>query len=76
MNRPLVAQNPDDNRAPRAMKVAETISCEILLDMYGFYVRCTADNCTYVSYYTPSKSVAREWANAHDEDKPNDGRAN
>lgn len=56
--------------------VAVTANCEIVLDSYGFYVRCTVPDCAYVSEYTPSKSVARRWAQAHDEDRPGDGRAN
>jgi hypothetical protein len=59
-----------------ATVVATTNNCEIVLDEYGFFVRCTARDCTYVSEYTPAKHVARRWANAHDEDQPNDGRAN
>jgi hypothetical protein len=55
--------------------VTETSNCQIVLDEHGFYVRCTAPDCTYVSEYTPGKSVARRWANAHDEDQPTDGRA-
>lgn len=51
--------------------VARSRNCEVLLDKHGFYVRCTA--CPYVSEYTPAKYVARQWADAHDEDQPNDG---
>jgi len=58
-----------------AAVVAATNNCEILLDDHGFYVRCFARNCTYISEHTASKSVARRWANAHDADQPNDGRA-
>jgi hypothetical protein len=53
--------------------VVTTYNCEIVLGAHGFYVRCTARDCTYVTEYTSSKSVARRWANAHDEDQPNDG---
>jgi hypothetical protein len=56
--------------------VIETYNCQVVLDSFGYYVRCTAPDCTYVSNRTASKSVARRWANAHDEDQPNDGRAN
>ncbi len=54
--------------------VGTTGNTEIILSPHGFYVR--AVNSTYVSEITPSKSVARRWANAYDEDQPNDGRAN
>jgi hypothetical protein len=53
--------------------VITTGNCEVMLNEQGFYVRCT--HCPYVSEITPSKSVAREWANAHDEDRSQDGRA-
>lgn len=56
--------------------VATTNNCEIVLDGYGFYVRCFARNCAYVSEYTAAKHVARGWADAHDADQPGDGRAN
>lgn len=56
--------------------VIKTYNCQIMLDAHGFYVRCTAPDCTYVSRHTASKSVARRWANAHDEDQPNDVRKN
>lgn len=55
--------------------VVTTNNCEVVLDGFGFYVRCLAPNCTYVSKYTHAKHVARQWAEAHDEDQPNDGRA-
>lgn len=56
--------------------VASTVNCEIVLDPYGFYARCTARDCTYVSEYTAAKFKARQWAEAHDEDQPGDHRAN
>jgi hypothetical protein len=56
--------------------VIETNNCQVVLDSFGFYVRCTAPDCTYVSEYTAAKHIARRWANAHDEDQPGDGRAN
>ena len=65
----MTANIPDDQTL-----VAETNNCQIILSDFGFYVRCTARDCTYVTGYTASKSVARRWANAHDEDQPNDGR--
>lgn len=59
---------------PGSSVVATTYNCEIVLTPHGFYSRCTASGCGYVSKMTPSKAVARRWANAHDEDQPNDGR--
>lgn len=48
--------------------VITTANCEVVLDAYGFYVRCTSRNCTYVSGYTAAKFRARQWAEAHDND--------
>jgi hypothetical protein len=44
--------------------VAATVNCEVVLDDYGFYARCIC--CPHVSEYTPSKTVARQYAEAHD----------
>lgn len=68
MSKPLA-----DPAIPGSVVVAETHNCEVVLTPAGFYSRCL--NCTYVTEITPSKSVARRWANRHDEDQPNDGRA-
>lgn len=46
--------------------VIETTNCVVILDTYGFYVKCLAHNCTWVSDYTPSKPTARKWAITHD----------
>jgi hypothetical protein len=46
--------------------VVRTYNCEIMLTSAGFYVRCTAPNCTWVSETTASKSAAGRWANDHD----------
>jgi hypothetical protein len=54
--------------------VHETVNCQVILDDYGFYARCTARDCTYESKYTPARYVARQWAEAHDEDQPDDSR--
>lgn len=62
-----------DPAIPGSTVVIETYNCEVVLTHMGFYVRCQAPGCTYVSRLTPSKSVARRWANAHDADQPNDG---
>lgn len=48
--------------------VITTFNCEVVLDSYAFYARCT--KCPYVSEYTPAKHIARKWANDHDEDRP------
>jgi hypothetical protein len=53
--------------------VAETYNCTIMLDKHGFYVTCNA--CPYVSPVTASKSAARRWANAHDENTGKEARA-
>jgi hypothetical protein len=63
------------NAGTKGTVVVTTNNCEIVLDAHGFYVRCTAPDCTYVSVYTASKYIARKWADAHDEDQPDDGRA-
>jgi len=55
--------------------VATTNNCEIVLDARGFYVRCFARNCAYVSEYTAAKYRARQWADAHDAGEACDGRA-
>lgn len=57
---------------PGESVVATTANCEIILTPRGFYVR--AISSTYVSRLTPSKSVARRWANNYDNDLPGDGR--
>jgi hypothetical protein len=56
-----------DPACPGSTVVLTTLNCEVILDRIGFWVRCTAPGCTYVSERTPSKPVARRWANAHDE---------
>jgi len=53
---------------PGSAVVATTVNCEIVLNRAGFYARCT--RCPWVSEYTASKSAARKWANAHDNDEP------
>ena len=63
----MVANIPDDQTL-----VAETSNCQIILSDFGFYVRCT--RCPYVSEYTAAKHVARQWAETHGSDAPNDGR--
>ena len=55
--------------------VATTNNCEIVLDARGFYARCFARNCAYVSEYAAAKHIARRWAEAHDADEQDDGRA-
>ena len=65
----------ETQRRETIMKVgtitARTRNCEIMLTGAGFYARCTAPNCTWVSEYTASKSTARRWANDHDEERLN-----
>jgi hypothetical protein len=61
------------NDLPATM-VAETVNSRVWLDFLGFYVTCT--KCPYVSKNTPAKHIARQWAIAHDNDQPNDGREN
>jgi hypothetical protein len=56
--------------------VATAGNAEVVLDAYGFYARCRAQDCTYITDYTPAKYVARRWAEAHANDQPGDGRAN
>jgi hypothetical protein len=52
-----------------ATVVITTANCEVVLDAYGFFVRCTSPNCSYVSEYTSAKHVARRLAEAHDHDE-------
>jgi hypothetical protein len=57
--------------------LVRTIGAEvdIYLDAHGFYAQCTASACAYVTEYTASKSTATQWATAHYEGQPGDGRA-
>ena len=72
------------NASTTGTVVVTTNNCEIVLDRAGFYVRCFARNCGYVSEITHAKHVARQWAGAHDAtesnvtspaDTPDDGLA-
>jgi hypothetical protein len=55
--------------ATESTVVATTANCEVVLVAMGFYARCTARNCTWVSEeITASKHIARKWAEDHDSD--------
>ncbi len=66
---------PESTTPATGTVVVTTFNCEVVLDALGFYVKCGARNCCYVSPYTASKSVARRWANQHDEDTGKEPRA-
>ena len=63
------------NASTAGTVVLTTNNCEIVLDARGFYARCFARNCAYVSEYTAAKHIARQWAEAHDAGEACDGRA-
>lgn len=70
----MAAEKDADPACPGSRVVVTTNDVEIILDEHGFWNRCTAKGCTYVSRRTPSKAVARRWATRHNNDLPNDGR--
>lgn len=70
----MTAVKDADPACPGSRVVLTTYNVEIILGRFGFWNRCTARGCTYVSRTTASKAVARRWANAHDNDQPHDGR--
>lgn len=49
--------------------VGGTQNCDIVLDDQGFYVRCFARGCRWVSERTHAKHIARQWAAEHDASK-------
>lgn len=69
-----------DSALPQSRLIGRTVNCDVISFVPGgetrpvFFARCTAPGCTYVSRSGPNRVVAKRWANAHDNDQPNDGR--
>ena len=47
--------------------VLSTVNCEVVLDAWGFYARCTAPDCTWVTDHYHGRHQALMAARAHED---------